>query len=247
MSLQISNSVVLVTGANRGLGRAFVEALYKAGAKKIYATARSLDSLQEIVSIDSDRIVPLALDVTNSSQIEAVAEQTGDVNLLINNAGVLAPGSLFSETTIEDAQWEMNVSYFGSLNMTRAFAPILKNNGGGAIVNLCSLASYVNVPAFGTYSAAKAALHSLTQATRAQLAIQKTLVIGIYPGPVDTRMAEGLPLDKATPAEIADVLLAGIEQGTEDIYPDAMASNVLSDVGKQLKGIEKEFAGMLPE
>ena len=240
----MNRPTVVITGSNRGIGLSLVNHYERLGAR-VYAACREVSrelSLSTATIIDG-------IDVARESGVNQLADviASNRVDLLINNAGVLAPGSLFSETTIEDAQWEMNVSYFGSLNMIRAFAPILKNNGGGAIVNLCSLASYVNVPAFGTYSAAKAALHSLTQATRAQLAIQKTLVIGIYPGPVDTRMAEGLPLDKATPAEIADVLLAGIEQGTEDIYPDAMASNVLSDVGKQLKGIEKEFAGMLPE
>ena len=247
MSLQISQAVALVTGANRGLGRAFVEALHKAGAKKIYATARNIKSLEEIVAIDPNRIIPLSLDVTNLAQIEVVAKQAVDTNLLINNAGVLAGGGLFIDTSVQNARSEMDVSYFGTLNMIRTFAPILKQNGGGAIANLCSLASHVNVPIFATYSAAKAALHSLTQATRAELANQNTLVIGLYPGPVDTRMTVALPLDKATPSQIADALLTGIEQGTEDIYPDEMASNILTSVGKELKNIEKQFAGMLPE
>lgn len=247
MSLQISQSVALVTGANRGIGRAFVEALHQAGSKKIYATARKIESLQEIVAIDPNRIIPLNLDVTNLAQIEAVAKQAVDVNLLINNAGVLGAGGLFIDTSVQTARSEMDVSYFGTLNMIRAFVAILKQNGGGVIANLCSLASHVNVPVFGTYSASKAALHSLTQAARAELASQNTLVIGLYPGPVDTRMAETLPLDKVSPSQIADALLAGIEQGTEDIYPDAMASNILTDVGKELKSIEKQFAGMLPE
>ena len=247
MNLQISQTVALVTGANRGIGRAFVKALYKAGAKKIYATARDIKSLEEIVAIDPNRIIPLNLDVTNLEQIEAVAKQTFDVNLLINNAGVVNTRGLFADASVQNAQSEMDVNYFGTLNMIRAFAPILKQNGGGAIANLASLASFVNVPVFATYSASKAALHSLTQAARAELAHQNTLVIGLYPGPVDTRMTTTLPLDKAAPSQIADALLAGIEQGTEDIYPDAMASNILSNVGKELKEIEKQFAGMLPE
>ena len=247
MSIQISQSVALVTGANRGLGRAFVEALHQAGATKIYAAARNVESLQEVIAIDPTRIIPLRLDVTNSGQIEAVAKQAVDVNLLINNAGVLGAGGLFLDTSVQTAQSEMNVSYFGTLNMIRAFAPILKENGGGAIVNLCSLASHVNVPVFATYSASKAALHSLTQAARAELASQNTLVIGLYPGPVDTRMAATLPFDKAPTSQVADALLAGIERGTEDIYPDEMASNILSNVSQELKNIEKQFSGMLPE
>ena len=247
MSLQISQSIALVTGANRGIGRAFVEALHQAGAKKIYATARNIDSLQEIVAIDPNRIIPLNLDVTNPAQIEAVANQAVDVNLLINNAGVVSSGGLFTNVTVNNAQSEMDVNYFGTLNMTRAFAPILKQNGGGAIANLASLSSYVNVPVFATYSASKAAVHSLTQAARAELASQNTLVIGLYPGPVETRMTTDLPLDKISTSQVADTLLAAIEQGTEDIYPDPLASNVLSSVTRELKEIEKQFAGMLPE
>ena len=215
--------------------------------KKIYATARNIKSLEEIVAIDPNRIIPLNLDVTNLTQIETVAKQAFDVNLLINNAGVVNTRGLFADASVQNAQSEMDVNYFGTLNMIRAFSPILKQNGGGAIANLASLASFVNVPVFATYSASKAALHSLTQAARAELANQNTLVIGLYPGPVDTRMTATLPLDKAAPSQIADALLAGIEQGTEDIYPDAMASNILSNVGKELKEIEKQFAGMLPE
>ena len=244
--IQIKSAIALVTGANRGIGRAFVEALQAAGAQKIYAAARNADSLAEVVAIDPARIVPVTLDVTNSEQIAAIAQQAQDVNLLINNAGVLGGGDLFIESSIETAQWEMNVTYFGTLAMTRAFAPILKRNGGGALVNLCSLASYVNVPSVATYSAAKAALHSLTQATRAQLAAQDTLVVGLYPGPIDTKMAEDLPLDKAPTSQVADALLQGIENGIEDIYPDDTAAQVLSGVTEGLKAIEKQFAGMLP-
>jgi len=247
MSLQISQSVALVTGANRGIGRAFVEALHQAGAKKIYATARNIESLQEIVAIDPNRIIPLTLDVTNVAQIEAVALLAVDVNLLINNAGIVSTGGLFTDASVQAAQSEIEVNYFGTLNMIRTFASILKQNGGGAIANLATLSSHVNVPVFATYSASKAALHSLTQAARAELASQNTLVIGLYPGPVDTRMTTALPLDKVSPSQIADALLAGIEQGTEDIYPDPMAANVLSGVAQELKEIEKQFAAMLPE
>ena len=247
MNRQIQSAIALVTGANRGIGRAFVEALEQAGAKKIYATARNIESLQEIVAINPNRIIPLSLDVTNKAQIEAVAKQAVDVNLLINNAGVTTYDGIFSDRSVTNAQLEMEVNYFGTLNMIRAFAPILKQNGGGAIANLCSLASYVNVPVSATYSASKAALHSLTQGTRAELAKQGTLVIGIYPGPIDTRMAAALTLDKAPVSQVAAALITGIEQGIEDIYPDAMSSNMLANVSQELKNMEQQFAGMLPD
>lgn len=245
-SIQIKSAIALVTGANRGIGRAFVEALHAAGAQKIYATARNADSLADVVAIDPARIVLLTLDVTNAEQIAAIAQQAQDINVLINNAGVLGGGDLFIDSSVETTQWEMNVTYFGTLAMTRAFSPILKRNGGGALVNLCSLASYVNVPSVATYSAAKAALHSLIQGTRAQLAAQGTLVIGLYPGPIDTRMAEELPLDKAPTSQVADALMHGLENGIEDIYPDDTAAQVLSGVTAELKAIEKQFAEMLP-
>lgn len=246
MSIKISETIALVTGANRGIGFAVVEALYKAGAKKVYAAARNIESLKQVVAIDSSRIIPIALDVTNSAQIEAAVNQATDINFLINNTGVLGSGGIFAENSVETAKWEMDVNYFGTLSMIRAFAPILKQNGGGAIANLCSVASFVNVPAFATYSISKAALYSLTQAARAELASQNTLVIGIYPGPVDTPMAAKIPMDKVSTSQIADALLQGIENAVEDIYPDIVSEQTLSAISPSLKNIEKQFAQMLP-
>ena len=245
--IQINNAIAFVTGANRGIGRAFVEALHAAGAQKIYAAARNVDSLADVVALDPARIIPVTLDITKPEQIKVAAQQAQDVNLLINNAGVVGEGGLFTDHSVNTARWEMEVTYFGTLDMTRAFSPILKQNGGGVLVNLCSLSSLVNVPMVATYSAAKAALHSLTQATRAQLVDQGTLVIGVYPGPVDTRMAEALPLDKAPTSQVADALLHAIKNGVEDIYPDDTAAQVLSGVTEGLKAIEKQFASMLPQ
>ncbi|MGL4619461.1 MAG: SDR family NAD(P)-dependent oxidoreductase, partial [Chroococcidiopsis sp.] len=173
--MKIQESVVLVTGANRGIGAAYVEALINAGARRVYAAARSLDSLKDVVAIAPDRIIPIALDVTNLDQVKAAAQTAQDVTILINNAGVLGTGGLFTATSVETAQWEMNTNYFGTLSMTRAFAPILKQNGGGAMVNMLSIVSVVNAPVFGSYSASKAALYSLTQDVRAELAAQGTL------------------------------------------------------------------------
>jgi NAD(P)-dependent dehydrogenase (short-subunit alcohol dehydrogenase family) len=246
-TMLVQNAVVMVTGANRGIGRAYVEALVKAGAKKVYATARQLDSLKDVVAIAPDQIVPLALDVTQVDQVEAVAQQATDVEILINNAGVLGSGGLFISDSIKTAQWEMDTNVFGTLYMVRTFAPILKQNGGGAIVNMLSIASIVNVPLFSSYSASKAALHSLTQGIRSELAQQGTQVIGVYPGPVDTAMAEGVPLDKADPIDVANVVLQAIVAGEEEVYPDPVAHNVLDALHDGLKSVEKSFAGMLPQ
>jgi NAD(P)-dependent dehydrogenase (short-subunit alcohol dehydrogenase family) len=244
--MEIRQAVALVTGANRGIGKAFVEALAQAGATRIYAAARNVDSLQEVVAIAPERIVPIALDVTNVEQIAALSEQLQDVNLLINNAGVLGAGGLFTQTSVETARWEMETNYFGTLNLVRAVAPILKQNGGGAIVNLLSIASVVNVPVFSSYSASKAALYSLTQGIRAELAQQGTSVVGVFPGPVDTAMSEKMPLDKVPASQIATAALQAVEQGIEDVTPDSVAEQVLGEIQPSLKALEKQFAGMLP-
>lgn len=245
--MNINGSVALVTGANRGIGQAFVEALVQAGAARIYATARDVESLSNVTAIAPDRIVPLALDVTNPEQVAAIAETAQDVNLLINNAGVLGTGGFFAPSSTETARWEIETNYFGTLNMIRAFAPILKQNGGGAIVNLLSIAALVNVPVFASYSASKAALHSLTQGVRAELAQQGTLVVGVFPGPVDTAMSENVPLDKVPPIQIAQATLQAVEQGVEDVQPDPVSEQVFAGIRQDPKAIEKQFAGMLPQ
>jgi len=245
--MNVQDAVALVTGANRGIGKAFVEALVQAGARRIYVTARSADTLKEVVAIAPERIIPLTLDVTNPAQVDAAAQAAQDVNLLINNAGVLGSGGLFTPTSVETAQWEMNTNYFGTLAMVRAFAPILKVNAGGAIVNILSVVSVANAPVFSSYSASKAALHSLTQGIRAELAPQGTQVVGVFPGPVDTAMAEAVPMDKVAPIEVAKAALNAVEQGLDDVYPDPVSQHVFSALSTPLKAVEKEFAGWMPQ
>jgi NAD(P)-dependent dehydrogenase (short-subunit alcohol dehydrogenase family) len=245
--MKVQDSVAFVTGANRGIGKAYVEALVQAGARRVYVAARTIATLDAVVAIAPDRITPVALDVTNPDQVNAAAQMAQDVTVLINNAGVLGAGGFFTEKSVETAEWEMNTNYFGTLAMVRAFAPILQRNGGGAIVNLLSMVSVVNAPVFGSYSASKAALYSLTQGIRAELSQQGTQVIGIFPGPVDTAMAEGVPLDKVAPIEVANASLQAIEQGTEEVFPDAMSQSVFADLQVPLKNVEKQFAGMLPQ
>jgi NAD(P)-dependent dehydrogenase (short-subunit alcohol dehydrogenase family) len=247
MIMNIQDSVAFVTGANRGIGKAYVEALVQAGARRIYATARTLETLSEVVAIAPDRIIPMALDVTHSDQVNAVAQAAQDVTLLINNAGVIGSGGLFTANSVETAQWEMNTNYFGTLSMVRAFAPILQRNGGGAIVNMMSVVSVANAPVFGSYSASKAALNSLTQDIRAELANQGTQVIGVFPGPVDTAMAAGVPGDKAEPLAVAKAVLQAVETGLEDVYPDPVSQSVFAAIAAPLKAVEKQFAGWMPQ
>jgi NAD(P)-dependent dehydrogenase (short-subunit alcohol dehydrogenase family) len=245
--MNVQESVAFVTGANRGIGQAYVEALVQAGARRIYVAARSIDTLKDVVAIAPDRIIPIALDVTNLDQVTAAAQAAQDVTLLINNAGVLGSGGLFTPTSVETAQWEMTTNYFGTLSMVRAFAPILQGNGGGAIINMMSVVSVANAPVFSSYSASKSALHSLTEGIRAELAAQGTQVIGFYPGPVDTAMAEGVPMDKIAPIEVAKQALQAAKIGLDDVYPDPVSQSVFSAIADPLKAVENQFAGWMPQ
>ncbi|MBL4907154.1 MAG: SDR family oxidoreductase [Sneathiella sp.] len=244
---RIEGKTALVTGANRGIGRVFVEELLAAGAAKIYASARKKENLAELVELGKGRVVALELDVTNADTIQSLANTHTDVDLLINNAGVAAFVGLIAAKSNDPARDEMETNYFGSLNMIRAFAPVLGANGGGAIVNLSSIAGHVNFPALGTYSASKAAVHSLTQGVRAELAAQGTLVVGVYPGPVDTDMAASFPMDKTPPKTVVKAILAAVESGQEDVYPDPMAVEMHTALMGDPKAVEKQVSEMLPE
>jgi len=245
--MKIKGSIAFVTGANRGIGKAFVDALVKSGAEKIYACARDVSTLSEMVAADGGRIIPVALDVTKPDQISAAAKEADDVTLLINNAGVAMFQGLIAAADIEAARTEMEVNYFGPLNVTRAFAPILAANGGGGVINLASIASHANFPALGSYSASKAAVHSLTQGIRAELAAGGTQVTGVYPGPVDTDMAANFPMDKTPPLEVAETILAAVEAGDEDVYPDVVSVELHTGLLADPKAVEKQVGEMLPE
>ncbi len=243
---RIEGTTALVTGANRGIGRAFVEELLRAGAHKVYATARNTATLSELVAKGAGRVEPLALDVTKPDMIEAAAQKLSDVALLINNAGITAFEGIIDARSSDPARDEMETNYFGTFNMIRAFSPVLAANGGGAIINLASIASHVNFPVLGSYSASKAAVHSLTQGVRAELAAQGTLVVGVYPGPVDTDMAANFPMDKTAPAAVVKSVLEGLEAGTEDIYPDPLSNEMHAGLLGDPKAVEKQAGEMLP-
>lgn len=244
---KIKGTVALVTGANRGIGRAITEALLERGAEKVYAAARKPESLGELQEKYGDQVVPLQLDVTDAQQVEAAAQSATDIRLLVNNAGVVVGGGLTDEGIVEAARQEMEVNYFAPLHLLQRFSPILAHNGGGAVVNLSSVAGLSNFPFFPTYSASKAAVHSLTQAARALLGGQKTTVHGVYPGPVDTDMAKGLEMDKATPSDVARAILDGLESGTADIFPDTFAQGFGQQFQASPKASEAQIAAMLEQ
>jgi len=244
--MKIAGSVVLVTGANRGIGRAFVKALLAMGAKKVYAAARNEKGVEDLVKADPGRVEAVRLDVTDDAQIAAAARKCGDVTLLVNNAGINQKKGLLSAPDLEDARLEMRTNYFGPLQMCRAFAPILKANGGGAIVSMLSILSRVSLPAMGSLCASKAAALSMCQSVRAELSKQGTLVVGVMPGAVDTDMARDFPGPKDDPADVARAALQAVEQGTEDVYPGGMAQGISAGLAKDPKAVEKEFAAYLP-
>ena len=241
---KIEGSVALVTGANRGIGRAITDALLERGAKKVYATARDPKTLEALKQRHGSRVVPLRLDVTRADQVAEIARQAPDVDLLFNNAGVLEATELTSEATVDQARREMEVNYFGPLRMLQRFADTLAQRGG-AIVNIGSAAGLTNVPFFPTYSASKAALHSLTQASRVLLAARGVAVFGVYAGPVDTDMTKGLPLEKTSPQDVAKGVLDGVEAANDDIFPDPFAVAFGEQFHSSPKGSERQVAAMV--
>ncbi|MEU8610244.1 SDR family oxidoreductase [Actinoplanes sp. NPDC048791] len=214
--MKISGSVALVTGANRGIGRQFVLELLARGAAKVYATARN----PELVDIPGVEV--LALDITDPASVAAAAAQAGDVNLLINNAGITTYTNLVTGD-LDKIRLELDTHFWGTLNVTRAFAPVL---GGGAILNVLSRLSWVSYNGANAYSAAKAAEWSLTNGVRLELAEQGTLVTGLLLGAADTDMMAGFDIEKADPADIARAALDGIEAGALEVIADEATAEV---------------------
>jgi short-subunit dehydrogenase len=244
--MDIRNAVALVTGANGGIGSHFVEQLLPLGVAKVYVCARTVSKLNDLIALDPQRIIPVELDVTNPQSVAAAALQCADVSLLINNAGTSLNQGLISAPDLESARAEMEVNYFGMASMCRAFAPILKQQGGGAIINILSLLGKVNLPFSGSYSASKAAAISMTQSVRAELATQNTQVIGVMPGTVDTELAKAWPNPKVAPAEVVRAALQAVISQEEDVYPGEQASQVSAQLLADPKGVEKYMATFLP-
>lgn len=221
--MKIANSIALVTGANGGLGQYYVEALRSQGAAKIYAGARNIEKLASLVVIDPERIIPIALEITDEDSVNQAASLCQDVTLLINNAGVGLNQGLIAAKDLSQARMEIEVNYFGTLMMCRAFAPVLSHNQGGAIVNMVSMVAKVNLLFNGSYSASKAATLSLTQGVRAELAAQGTLVVAVLPATIDIGMGKSYPDPKVSPEDVVrDALQAVIDQ-VEDVYPGEQA------------------------
>jgi len=235
--MNIENKTVLITGANRGIGRALLEEALRRGAKRVYAGTR-----QPFTHSDG-RVTPLSLDVTNSAQIQHAVSEVGALDLLINNAGINLPDDLSSPELIER---HLAVNFFGLSNVTRAFLPLLKRSKG-AIGNILSLAGLAPVPMFAAYSISKAAALNITQSWRALLAPQGVKVHAALLGPIDTDMIRDLPIPKASPESTAIAIFDGMENGEEEIFPDPVSRSIAESwrSGPD-KALERQFAAFLP-
>lgn len=239
--LQIEGTVALVTGANRGIGKAFVDALLERGAAKVYAGARDPAT---VVSADP-RVRPVRLDVTDPEQVAAAASELDDVQLVVNNAGVAHPATPTTASP-EGARAELDVNYFGLIAMTQAFAPALA--AGGAFVNVLSVASWAGSPLLSTYAASKAAAWSFSNAARVELKRQGTQVVGVHVGFVDTDLTAALDVEKVEPAAVAAAALNAVEAGEPEAAVDEISRQVkagLSDDHRLIyPQVERDFAAL---
>lgn len=223
--MNVEGCTALVTGANRGIGKAILEGLIAAGASKVYAAVRDPSSAGALLEAHEGIVSVLALDVSNSEAVQSAARTASDVSLVVNNAGVLVKCGVCDPAAFDSLAYEMNVNVIGLLRMAHAFAPILKANGGGAFVQLNSIASLKSFGDFATYSASKAAAYSLTQALREDLAAQGTHVVSIHPGPIATDMAQNAGLSEiAEPPEVvAKAMISALKERKSHCFPDSMA------------------------
>jgi NAD(P)-dependent dehydrogenase (short-subunit alcohol dehydrogenase family) len=228
--MKVEGAAALVTGANRGLGAAIAQALLDAGAK-VYGGAR------DTASITNQDVIPVLLDVTDPDAIADAVRACGDVSIVVNNAGILRASSSLADGAIDAARAELETNFFGSLRMARAFAPVLRENGGGALVNMLSVLSFVAMPQGATYSASKAAAWSLTNALRMELRRQGTLVVGVHAGFIDTDMAAGVTGEKVSPQSVAQQIVAALETDAEEVLADPTSEAVKAALPNDLTAL----------
>jgi NAD(P)-dependent dehydrogenase (short-subunit alcohol dehydrogenase family) len=218
--MKLDNAIVFITGANRGIGLAFAREALARGARKVYAGARNP------ASVKLAGVEPIQLDVTNPAEVDAAAARCGDVTLLINNAGIANFGGFLADGSEESARAQLETNFFGPLRLSKAFAPVLAANGGGAILNVLSIASWINRPALGIYGASKSAAWGLTNSLRHELRAQKTQVIGMHVAFVDTDMTTAIDMPKSSPDVVVRHVLDAVEAGAEEVLADERTRQV---------------------
>ena len=233
----IAGARALVTGANRGLGKAFVQQLLNRGAATVYAAARNPDT----IDVNDDRVIPIRLDITSPDDVLAAASRCADVTLLINNAGAMLRAPLLAAPDLSAARGEMETNYFGTLAMCRAFAPILAQNGGGALVNVLSVASWLASPFNGSYGASKSAEWALTNAIRTELRSTGVLVVGVHAGWIDTDMAATVDETKIFPSDVAVQSLDAVQRGDEEVLTDDSTRRVKASLPNDLTSLYPEL------
>ena len=218
--MKIENAVALVTGANRGIGLAFARELLARGARKVYAGAR------DPATVTQHGVQALRLDVTRPDDVAAAAALAAVVTLVINNDGIAQPGGFLAADSEEVARRIFETNFFAMLRMSKVFAPVLKAHGGGALLNVLSVASWVNGGELAAYSASKAAAWSLTNALRNELATQKTQVLALHMAYVDTDLTRGFDIPKSSPEQIVARALDGLEAGLDEVLADELTQQV---------------------
>lgn len=226
--MNVKGATALVTGANRGLGAAIAQALVDSGAK-VYGGAR------DRTTITNPKVIPVLLDVNSDDDILAAARSCGDVSILVNNAGIGRGSTSLAVDAADAARAEMETNYFGPMRMSQAFAPVLRRNGGGALVNVLSVLSFIAMPQAATYSASKAAAWSLTNALRMELRRQRTLVVAVHAGFIDTDMAAGIDAEKVSPESVAAQIVAAIGADAEEVLADPTSVMVKAALADDLK------------
>lgn len=218
--MNIENAVVLVTGANRGLGLEFARQALAAGAKKVYAAARNP------ASVTLPGVIPVQLDVTNPADALRLAQELPDVTVLVNNAGIAEIGGILQPDAAQMLQRQLEVNVFGPLRLSQAFAPVLKANGGGAIINVLSIASWITGPLLATYAVTKSAAWSMTNALRQELQGQQTQVLGLHVGFIDTDLTKDLQVAKVSAASVVEATYAGLVQDAHQVLADDVTRQV---------------------
>lgn len=234
------DKVILITGANRGIGRSLVKALLNNGAGKIYATCRDL---KKMPAFGDDRIVPLQLDITDDKQVAMIAITAPDTEILINNAGTLSQGNVLQGNLL-GMENDLEVNYFGTIKMMRAFAPILIKNKPSIMINIVSIAAYSPLPSIAGYAASKAALYSVTQSVRIELAKKDVSVYAVNPGAIDTDMNKGSDWDMPDPDSTAIKILESVALGKLDIVPDEMGQGMYAAWREEPAKLAKIFSDL---